>query len=72
MTKKTLWRWEQDGAGGENGIGTFFPDTPNEVAIPLPTFKDGHVLHQGIEAAIKNARWDARRELLDQIGRIDP
>lgn len=71
MNHKALWRWEQDGAGGEHGKATYFPGTANEITVTLPTFTDAHALHNSIAAALRDARWDARRGLLNEIGRIE-
>ena len=67
-----LYRWEQDGAGGEHGTATYLPDTPHEVTVHLPNFKESHELHLAIQRAIEQARWDARAGLLAEIGRIKP
>ena len=72
MTTKTLFRWEQDGSGGEHGTATYFPVVSHEVTVTLPTFKDAQALQMCIEAAMDYARWDARRDLLAQIARITP
>lgn len=72
MNREQLWRWEQDGAGGVHGKATYFPGMSHEVTVTLPTFKDAHTLHLCMEGAISHARWDARRGLLNEIGRIEP
>lgn len=69
---KTLMRWEQDGAGGEHGRATYFPDTPREITVVLPCFKDAHALHERIERTVELERQSARAELLAEIGRIRP
>lgn len=68
----TKFRWEQDGSGGEHGTATYFPDTGLEVTVTLPTFKEAHTLQWCIEMAIKDARYDARFGLLNEIKRINP
>lgn len=70
--KTTLYRWEQDGAGGEHGTATYFPDTPHEVTVTLPNFKESHELCNSIGIALRQANWDARAGLLAEIGRIKP
>jgi hypothetical protein len=40
--------------------------------VTLPTFEQAHTLQQCIQAAIAHHRWDARRELLKEIGGIEP
>lgn len=72
MSEATIWRWEQDGAGGEHGTATYFPGKSHEVTLTIATFKEAHDLHLCIQAAIAHARWDARRGLLNEIGRIEP
>ena len=67
-----LYRWEQDGAGGEHGTATYFPDTPHEVTVTLPNFKESHALSKAIVSKLVETRWDARAGLLAEIGRIKP
>lgn len=69
---KTLWRWEQDGSGGDHGTATYFPGSVYEVTIPLPNFATANRLFNSIDETIKAARYDARAGLLSQIGRIQP
>ena len=69
MTTTSL-RWEQDGAGGEHGTATYFAGMSHEVTVTLPTFKEAHLLQWCIEAAIEDARYDARLTLLNEIKRI--
>ena len=70
--KATLYRWEQDGAGGEHGTATFFIDEPHEVVIHLPNFKESHDLCNSIMEALKKTRTISRSVLLAEIGRIKP
>ena len=72
MSEATLFRWEQDGAGGEHGTATYFPGMSHEVTVTVATFEQAHTLSMCIQAAIAHHRWDARRELLKQIGGIEP
>ena len=69
---KNLWRWEQDGKGGDNGTATYFVDTVHEITLPMPDFKTAHALAQSIGETMKATRYDARAGLLKQIGRIEP
>lgn len=64
--------WEQDGQGGEHGRATYFPDTPREITVVLPCFKDANDLHERIERTIQLERQFARSELIAEIGRIRP
>lgn len=66
------WSWEQDGQGGEHGRATYFPDTPREITVVLPCFKDAYDLHERIERTVELERQSARAELLAEIGRIRP
>lgn len=72
MKTQTVWRWEQDGAGGEHGTATYFPGTPHEAIVSMRCFQDAHDLQLSIEDAIKQARHDARQHLLRQIASIRP
>ena len=67
-----LWRWEQDGRGGVHGEAPYFPGTPYEVKVTLPTFNDAHNLHEAISQKLRHTRWDARAGLLAEIARIRP
>ena len=72
MSTTTLFRWEQDGAGGEHGTATYFVGRSHEFTLTIRNFKEAHDLHLCIQAAIDYARWDARKGLLNEIGRIEP
>jgi len=69
---KTLWKWEQNGNGGENGTATYFPGTVYEISVQLPTFIEANHLYGCIAATIRDERLAARGELLAQIGRLKP
>lgn len=70
MTTTSL-RWKQ-ATEGEHGTATYFPGMSHEVTVTLPTFKEAHTLQWCIEMAIKDARYDARFMLLNEIKRINP
>ena len=72
MTTKTLFRWEQDGSGGEHGTATYWPGTIYEINVQMLTFKQAHALETRIEWVLRDARFNARRALLEQIARIAP
>ena len=72
MSTTKSMRWEQNGSGGEHGTATYFPGMSHEVTVTLPTFTQAHTLQECIQAAIAHHRWDARRGLLNEIGRIEP
>lgn len=72
MTTKVTFRWEQDGAGGEHGMATYFVGTPNEVSLRIDTFAEAHKLDLAIDYSLNQQRRDARAGLLAEIGRIQP
>jgi alkanesulfonate monooxygenase SsuD/methylene tetrahydromethanopterin reductase-like flavin-dependent oxidoreductase (luciferase family) len=72
MTTKVTFRWEQDGAGGEHGMATYFVGTPNEVSLRIDTFAEAHKLDRAIVYSLDQQRWDARAGLLAEIARIKP
>ena len=72
MTSKVTFRWEQDGAGGEHGMATYFVGTPNEVSLRIDTFAEAHKLDRAIGYSLDQQRRDARAVLLAEIGRIQP
>lgn len=57
------WRWEQDGAGGDNGTATFFPGTNQEISVAMCDFRTAHGLHLAITAQIKAKEAAACREV---------
>ena len=45
------FRWEQDGAGGDNGMVDFvFPASGKTVTVPMYSFRGAHELHGAIQA----------------------
>jgi hypothetical protein len=72
MTTKTVFRWEQDGAGGEHGTATFFPETPNEITVEMNSFNEANALYGNIADVMRQVRWDARSGILAEISRIRP
>ena len=72
MTTKVTFRWEQDGAGGEHGMATYFVGTPNEVSLRIDTFAEAHKLDRAIGYSLDQQRRTARTGLLAEIGRIQP
>ena len=69
---KTLFRWEQNGGGGEHGTATYFPGEFHEMTVSMPSFEQAHRLQNCIDAAALHAKLDAHRALLAQIARIEP
>ena len=72
QTTKTTFRWEQDGAGGEHGTATFFPDTHRQVRLRIESFREANALAMAINGYAKDVRESARSGLLAEIGRIKP
>ena len=71
MSTKTWWSWS--GAREyAHGRATYFCGTVNEVTVSLPSFEQAHALANAIEAQAKDARYDARYGLLQDIARIEP
>ena len=68
----TIFRWEQDGAGGDHGTATYFPDTPHEISLRVETFAEAHELERCIGYALNQQRLDAHAGLLAEIARIKP
>jgi len=68
---KTLWRWEQDGSGGDNGTATYFPGQQNETKVQMPNFTAAQHLYNAIEGSIREARIDARSCLLAMIMKLE-
>lgn len=64
-------RWEQDGAGGDNGVG-YFELGGVKVQVPLPNFPLYGALHQAIEEEAQAAFTKGRKQLLAQIARLTP
>lgn len=69
---KNLFRWEQDGHGGDHGTATYFPDTPHEISLRIDSFKEANALYASIEIAMRQTHLDARAGLLAEIWRIKP
>ena len=72
QSTKTTFRWEQDKAGGEHGIATYFPETHRQVQLRIDSFREANALAMAIDGYAKNVRESARAELLAEIGRIKP
>lgn len=68
---KTLWRWEQDGSGGDNGTATYFPGQHNETKVQMPSFAAAQHLYNAIDGSIREARIDARSGLLAKIMKLE-
>ena len=72
MESTDCWRWEQDGAGGDNGLATFFPGTNQEITVPLCDFRIAYNLHQAVAAQIKaKAAAAARQVRMDLLNHLE-
>ncbi|MBA3588320.1 hypothetical protein [Methylibium sp.] len=65
------FRWEQDGAGGDNGTATFCFSS-SDVTVRMCSFKEAHALHQAIELEVREARYDGRVSMLNEVARTPP
>ena len=62
------FRWEQDGAGGDNGTVDFvFPASGKTVTVPMYSFKGAHELHCAIQAELVASRRAERFLVLDEV-----
>lgn len=71
MTVQTVFRWEQDGSGGDNGTATFCVGDA-EVSVRTYSFKEAHDLSLAISAALREARYDGRVSMLNEVARTPP
>lgn len=68
---KDVFQWEQDGAGGDNGTATYAFDTCR-ISVRMYTFKEAFELGQAIGDAIREARYDGRVSMLNEVARTQP
>ena len=64
------FRWEQDGAGGDDGKATYFVDTDYEITVRLDTFKAAFDLENVINAAREVSRKSGQSDLSAQIRKL--
>ena len=72
MTTKTMYRWEQDGAGGDHGTLVLWPGSHREQRLIVTDFSTAYDLGMKIENATREAFERGRRSILDEIARIRP
>ncbi len=72
MTTKTLFRWEQDGAGGDHGTLVLWPETRREMRLIVADFKTANELGMGINGVTKEAFEAGRRSMQAEVARIIP
>lgn len=68
---KDVFRWEADGAGGDNGLATFFLGE-KEVKARVANFEEAFTLSEAFKRALREARFDGRASVLLEIARIEP
>ena len=51
MTAKTLFRWEQDGSGGDHGTLVLWPDTGRVQRLIVTDFRTANNLGMAINSA---------------------
>lgn len=66
------FRWEQDGAGGDDGKATFFVGTDYEITVRIDTFKQAFDLENAINQARRVSRQSGRADLAAQVRRVLP
>jgi hypothetical protein len=65
------FRWEQDGVGSDHGTATYCFIGGN-VTLRVDTFKKAFELNEAINIERANVAYEARRNLLREIARIEP
>lgn len=68
----TLWRWEQDGRGGEHGALTLWPGTADEVTLTVADFRTAKALSDAAERRIASAYMAGRESIRREIARMAP
>lgn len=64
------FRWEQDRAGGDHGTATYYFIGGN-VQLRVETFAKAFELNRALELERENVTYQARKELLREIARIE-
>ena len=72
LNTRTLFRWEQDPAGGENGTLTLWPETSREMHLPMPDFRTANALGMAINGATKDAYSSGRRSMQFDVAQLAP
>jgi hypothetical protein len=70
MNTKTLFRWEQDRAGGDHGTLVLWPDTRRELRLIVPDFKTANELGMSINGVTKEAFEAGRRSFQAEVARL--
>jgi hypothetical protein len=72
MSTKTLFRWEQDGAGGDHGTLILWPGQRREMRLIVADFKTANDLGMSINGVTKEAFEAGRRSMQAEVARITP
>jgi hypothetical protein len=70
MKSSDTFRWEQDGSGGDHGTAQYF-FIGGSVKLRVESFAKAFELNQAIALERENVTYQARRELLREIARIE-
>jgi hypothetical protein len=70
MSTKTLFRWEQDGHGGDHGTLILWPGTKNELRLQVQDFKTANTLGMRINGLEKEQFENGRRSFKDDVARL--
>jgi hypothetical protein len=70
MQTKTLFRWEQDGNGGEHGTLVLWPATHREMRLSMADFKTANELGMVINGVTKEAFEAGRRSMQAQVSQL--
>ena len=67
MQTKTLFRWEQDGQGGDHGTLVLWPNTHREMRLIVADFGKANALCMGINGVTKEAYTAGRRSMQAEV-----
>lgn len=70
MNTKTLFRWEQDRAGGDHGTLVLWPDTRREMRLIVTDFKTANELGMSINGVTKEAFKAGRLSFQAEVARL--
>ena len=68
---KDVFQWEQDKAGGDDGMATFYLDD-NKISVHMYSFREAHAMSVAISAALVEARYNGRVSMLNEVSRVQP
>ena len=71
MNTKTLFRWEQNGNGGDHGTMVLWPDTRREMRLIVADFKTANELGMVINGVTKEAFEAGRRSMQAEVSRLE-